>query len=149
MKNVVVFDVDGTVAEMGKRKELLLQKPIDWEKFYNDSFQDDKPIENIINLVKDMRLCGREVVFCTARKEKSRLRTGQWILKNIGLFEKEVLLMRDNDDNRTDDIVKPEMLSKAGYTTDNVLFIVEDRARIVKKWRELGFTCLQCAEGDF
>lgn len=30
-----------------------------------------------------------------------------------------------------------------------VAFILEDRNSMVKKWRELGFKCLQVADGDF
>lgn len=147
MKNVVVFDIDGTIAEMGERKKLLLENPIDWEKFYEDAF-DDNPIVEILELISGMYTIGYNIVFCTSRKEKSRKKTEEWLIKFAPCFYYD-LLMRADDDNRPDDITKPEMLEKAGYTTENVLFIVEDRARVVKKWRELGFTCLQCAEGDF
>ena len=32
---------------------------------------------------------------------------------------------------------------------DRVLVIFEDRASVVKMWRELGLTCLQVAPGEF
>lgn len=45
--------------------------------------------------------------------------------------------------------VKPELLQKAGITPDKVYFILEDRDSMVAKWRELGYRCLQVADGKF
>jgi hypothetical protein len=41
------------------------------------------------------------------------------------------------------------LLAKAGIPLDEIAFVLEDRNSMVKKWRELGLTCLQVAEGDF
>jgi hypothetical protein len=61
--------------------------------------------------------------------------------------------MRKNDDFRHDTEVKSENLYKFAFKVVNqqidVAFILEDRDSMVKKWRELGFTCLQVAPGDF
>lgn len=59
------------------------------------------------------------------------------------------ILMRKNKDYRHDTEVKPELLKNRGITPDDVAFILEDRNVMVQKWRELGFTCLQVAEGNF
>ena len=59
------------------------------------------------------------------------------------------LLMREDDDYRDDSIVKPELLDKAGIKLDDILCVFEDRNRMVKKWRELGLTCVQVNEGNF
>ena len=147
MRKYVVFDIDGTVAEMGDRKKYLLSKPIDWEAFYEDQF-DDKVIAPIAKLVSIMKDSGHDIVFCTGRKEKARGKTSAWIHRHLNAHNM-MLLMRADDDNRSDDVAKPELLAAHGLSPENVLFIVEDRARVVKKWRELGFMCLQCADGDF
>lgn len=56
-------------------------------------------------------------------------------------------------DTRHDTVVKPELLEKAfkedRIDKSKVLCILEDRNSMVRKWRELGYTCLQVAEGDF
>ena len=36
-----------------------------------------------------------------------------------------------------------------GLDFSDVAFILEDRDSMVKKWRDLGLTCLQVAYGDF
>lgn len=61
------------------------------------------------------------------------------------------ILYRNDGDTRHDTIVKPELLDEyLGQHPDyRVAFILEDRNSMVAKWRELGFKCLQVAEGDF
>jgi hypothetical protein len=48
---------------------------------------------------------------------------------------------------RSDVKAKREMLR--GVDKDKILFVVEDRSRVVEMWRSEGLTCLQCAHGDF
>lgn len=61
--------------------------------------------------------------------------------------------MRKQGDFRPDDVVKPELLnnfleeSKLGKDVIQIVF--EDRNSMVKKWREMGLTVAQVAEGDF
>ena len=42
---------------------------------------------------------------------------------------------------------KREML--AGLDRSRILFVVEDRSRVVEMWRSEGLACLQCAPGEF
>jgi hypothetical protein len=57
------------------------------------------------------------------------------------------LLLRKDRDRRSDTVVKREMLS--GIDRDKILFVVEDRNRVVEMWRAEGLVCLQCAPGEF
>lgn len=147
-KNIAIIDIDGTVAKIGSRIELLKQTPKNWDLFYADCFQDE-PIKNMIELVKTLSL-NYDIVFCTGRRDSVRGLTQIWIEKHFGqLFNYRNLLMRKSNDKRSDTEVKPELLETHGYTIDNVAFIIEDRSKMVDKWRELGFTCLQCDKGEF
>ena len=58
----------------------------------------------------------------------------------------ELILRRDGD-RRSDAIVKREML--AGLDRSKILFVVEDRSRVVAMWCSEGLVCLQCAPGAF
>lgn len=149
MKHVVIVDIDGTISKVGERLKYLKQEPKDWDSFYNDCF-DDEPIPEMVRLVD--ALCHKyTLVFCTGRRASCREKTIAWIKKHFTFewFYWHAILMRPNNDKRHDTEVKPELLEIAGFTPDNVAFILEDRSSMVKKWRELGFTCLQVAEGDF
>ena len=56
------------------------------------------------------------------------------------------LRMRKIGDHRPDTIIKPHLIESI---RDRVELILEDRNSMVAKYRELGYTCLQVAEGDF
>jgi len=148
-KKIVVCDIDGTIAKMStQRKQFIDEKRNDWDYFYSLCFNDD-PIFDIINIIRQLDHCASNIVFCTGRREEVRGLTEQWIKKYFPYMSKIELIMRPNGDHRCDSSVKPAILAKAGYTTENVICIFEDRSRVVKRWRELGFTCVQVAEGDF
>ena len=61
------------------------------------------------------------------------------------------ILFRKDGDIRHDTIVKPEMLK--AYMKEShkkqPFAVFEDRNSMVAKWRELGYTCFQSADGDF
>lgn len=57
--------------------------------------------------------------------------------------------MRKDGNYRHDTEVKPELLAKKGINPTDVWFILEDRDSMVAKWRELGYRCLQVADGKF
>jgi hypothetical protein len=150
----IIIDIDGTIAKPGDRLKFIQGPNKDWDAFYEACF-DDEPIMTIIELI---RLLNRsyELVFCTGRRESVRTKTADWLLDHVYLnggapteCMKAKLLMRANNDYRHDAIVKPELLKNAGIEVTDVAFILEDRNAMVTKWRELGFTCLQVADGDF
>ena len=100
-------------------------------------------------LVTDLYEMGNEIVFCTGRRESVREKTKEWLFWNVIASDDPNLLMRKDGDWRHDTEVKPELLQKEGITPDDVYFILEDRDSMVAKWRELGYRCLQVANGKF
>lgn len=148
MKHVVVVDIDGTIAKIGDRlKHITDQNPRDYNTFYDRCGEDD-PVKEICHLVETLDR-DYEIVFCTGRSERCRAQTIAWIDHHLSLPDGYVLLMRKIKDHRPDVDVKPELLQKASIFPQQVLCILEDRNTMVKKWRELGFTCLQVNDGDF
>lgn len=150
MQKTVIVDIDGTISKVGDRIKYFQNEPVDWDAFYSDSF-DDEPIVNMVHLVYNLYLQRYRIVFCTARSERCRQKTLDWFNKH---FEPEIakhctLLMRPDDDERHDTIVKPQLLHDANINLSDIAFVLEDRNAMVAKWRELGLTCLQVAEGDF
>lgn len=150
MRSKIIVDIDGTIAKIGDRLKYLQQENKDWDSFY-EHCDEDTPIEDIITLVEDLWFNGGyDIVFCTGRRESVRHKTINWIDKYFPVSNMEYdLLMRKDNDWRHDTEVKPELLQKANITTEDVFIILEDRTSMVNKWRELGFTCLQVASGDF
>lgn len=152
MKNIVLVDIDGTISKVGDRLRYITQKEKDWDSFY-EHCDEDEPVKGIIDIVKYFDITHR-VVYCTGRRESVRNKTKEWIGKHIygdrlvHPRDKD-LLMRKDGDKRHDTEAKPELLKEAGIKLEDIAFVLEDRNSMVKKWRELGLTCLQVADGDF
>jgi len=154
---IVVVDIDGTIAKPGKRLEHLQKSPKDWDAFYADCFEDE-PIPPMVEAVR-MLSHHYKIIFCTGRRESVRGETSKWLAKYLPEFQFKTtgytILMRPNGDRRHDTITKPEVLHAwldkdwHNFSVDDVAFVLEDRNSMVSKWREMGLTCLQVAEGDF
>lgn len=142
----VVFDIDGTLSIVGDRLKYLQETPPNWDAFYGACGEDacNDPIWEIYAAMEDM---GHEIYFVTGRRESCRKNTIGWMLRNmIECQDDKHLLMRKDGDLRHDTEVKPELIEDF---KDEILVIFEDRNSMVKKWRELGYTCVQVADGDF
>lgn len=154
-RNIVIVDIDGTIAAPGDRLKYLQQKPKDWDAFY-EACDQDKPIKKIISLLYRLDRSGCEIVFCTGRRESVRRKTEEWLTKHypetymgVSIRKPYKLLMRKDGDFRTDYEAKPELLDEAGIKLDNIYMVLEDRNSMVEKFRSMGLTVLQVADGDF
>ncbi|HQM83897.1 MAG TPA: hypothetical protein PLD55_04355 [bacterium] len=139
----VIFDIDGTLADVD---DLLRYWDTDPEEFYK-RVGEAKIIEKIEKFYKMLWADLHTLIIYTARPEKTRIATDKWLEEN-GIFYENLLMAKDND-TRHDIDIKLEMLKENDLTPDKVAFIVEDRTCVVKALRELGYTVLQCANGDY
>lgn len=145
--SIVIVDIDGTIAKVGDRLNLITGSTKDYDAFY-DACDQDEPICDIIKLVI-MLAKNNNIVFCTGRRECVREKTKLWIKKHIPQLDKYVLLMRGDGDKRHDTEVKPELLKSANIDLNSIYLVLEDRDSMVSLWRNMGITCLQVADGDF
>src|SRR5688500_17873833 len=105
----------------------------------------DKAIHSMVRLCNVLYDTGIQIILCSGRSEEHRDETIRW-LGEQGVNYHELLLRRDKD-RRSDTDVKREML--VGIDKSKILFVVEDRSRVVEMWRSEGLVCLQCAPGEF
>ena len=144
MEEIVVFDIDGTLADISHRRHHVEKKPKDWDAFFR-GMPMDKAIHAIVRLCNILYASGLRVLLCSGRTEEHRSETVQWLVEN-GVNYHELILRRDGD-RRSDVVVKREMLT--GLDRSKILFVVEDRSGVVEMWRSEGLVCLQCAPGEF
>lgn len=143
----VLFDLDGTLADIKHRRRFLEQDKPDWKAF-NDSMSADTPNGPIVSLYKILWHSNDiELIILTGRHEKYRSITESWLKSHDIDFLQ--LIMRPDKDFRTDHIVKEEMLKTLQVQEREILFVVDDRNQVVDMWRRNGITCLQCDYGDF
>lgn len=143
-QELVIFDIDGTLADISDRVHHIRKKPKNWNAF-NEGMAKDKAIHSMIRLCNILYAAGLRIILCSGRNEQNRLETLEW-LKQQGVNYHELLLRKD-EDFRSDAVVKREILQ--GLDRSQILFVVEDRSRVVEMWRSEGLTCLQCAPGEF
>jgi predicted secreted acid phosphatase len=143
-KEIVIFDIDGTLADISERIHHLKKSPKDWDSFFEGMAQ-DKAIKSMVRLCNILYSSGVTIILCSGRYEWHRQETVEWLARQ-GVPYHDLLLRKDND-RRSDVIVKREMTAKIDKS--KVLFVVEDRSRVVEMWRAQGLVCLQCAPGAF
>ena len=143
-EEIVIFDIDGTLADVSERLHHINKKPKDWDSFFKGIPQ-DKAIRSMVRLCNIIYESGIKIILCSGRSDQYRRETIEWLTQE-GVNYHELVLRRNND-RRNDVIVKREML--AGMDRSKILFVVEDRAGVVEMWRSEGLVCLQCAPGEF
>ncbi len=143
-EEIVIFDIDGTLADVSERIQHLKKKPKNWEAFFEGMAQ-DKAIRSMVRLCNILHASGIRIVLCSGRYEQHRVETVKWLTQQ-GVHYHDLLLRKDKD-HRSDTIVKREMLAMIDQS--KILFVVEDRSRVVEMWRSEGLVCLQCAPGEF
>jgi predicted secreted acid phosphatase len=141
---IVVFDIDGTLADVSARLHHIRTKPKNWKAFFA-AMPDDKAVHAIIRLCNLVYDTGVRVVLCSGRPDEYRAQTVDWLARAGVRYDE--LRLRRNGDRRSDTIAKREML--VGLDRATILFVVEDRASVVEMWRQQGLVCLQCAPGEF
>ncbi len=143
----VIFDLDGTLADINHRRLKLDPKKPDWRVF-NSEMSEDVPNKPIVELYKT--LWNSEVyklIIVSGRSDEFRSYTEKWLTWNSIPFSE--LLMRKKGDYRSDYLVKEEILRQIQERWGDIAFVVDDRQQVVEMWRRNGITCLQCDYGQY
>ena len=173
----VIFDIDGTLADIDHRRHFVTVKKKDFDSF-NAAMKYDIPNEPIVDLMWMCESSARQIIFCTGRMEQFREVTRNFLLDKCWYkgaykvdrpfggyvheeeytresmerhFDDYLLMRPDHRRHDPDSEIKQDMLNHILETVskENILFAVDDRKRVVDMWRANGITCLQVAEGNF
>ena len=166
-KNTVIFDLDGTIAdiEIRRKKSVKPNGKMDWDIFFHpDNIKYDKPVDAVIHLLQMYYYNDYRVVIFSGRNDRSWKETKDWLKTHN--VPHDLLVMRPDkfksksspvaDGNPAtgdmrympDEILKKKMLDEF-VDIDDVLFVVDDRNKVVDMWRGLGLVVLQPAPGNF
>ena len=168
MKKTVIFDLDGTLANIDVRRDKST-KPngkLDWDIFASPtSIMDwDTPNVPVIKMAQLFKADGFKIVIFSGRNDRGFDATVDWLIWWDIPFD--LLVMRPDkfkdkswpiaDGNpATPDMrfMPDEMLKKKMLDTfvdiNDVFLVVDDRDKVVKMWRDLGLNTFQVAPGDF
>lgn len=144
--NAIIVDIDGTLAEMTDRG------PFDEHLVKNDRL-----FENVAKMVEHAVTSGCFVIFMSGRTDGCEDDTADWLMEkmpfmigNHTFIDWDLLMRRSVEDRgRPDDDVKYDLFNTHVRDKFNVLYVIDDRDKVVKMWRDIGLTCAQVAYGDF
>lgn len=114
----------------------------DWDSFFTGVSEDPviKPTAEWIRSLKDKYyICivsGRPI-------DKAGKATVEWLRKHDITYDR--IFMRNSGDKRPDDIVKKEILDR--ILPRKIAFVIDDRPRVIRMWRENGLTCYDVGDG--
>jgi phosphoglycolate phosphatase-like HAD superfamily hydrolase len=147
-KDIVIFDLDGTLALIEARRALAAKPDgkINWKTFFDpENIKLDLPNAPVITAFKAFAEQGFKMVILSGRDSISRAETRQWLKDND--IHPDILWMRPQGSFTPDDVLKRTWLDELG--ADNVFCVFDDRDKVVQMWRNNGLTCFQVNYGNF
>ena len=142
LKSYVICDLDGTSShrQILENDRFYMRSFYDYESAYYD--RPDSVVKFILHSLFDM---GIKIIFVSGRKESSRKFTEAFIEDKL-LFSKNdyKLFMREDGDNRSDDIVKYEIFNRHLRKLPGIFAVFDDRKRVIAMWEELGIKVMNC-----
>ena len=151
MKNTIIFDLDGTIALVDKRREVskLPDGKMNWDEWFNPSnIKLDEPNMPVVKMAQLFAQDGFNIVIFSGRSDKTKFTTKSWLTHNRVPFHKLVMRPHKTMNFIPDDILKRDMLD-THVDINDIFMVVDDRQKVVDMWRNLGLTVFQVAEGDF
>jgi len=172
-KKTVIFDLDGTLAIIEKRRikagsptgDKPTQSKMDWDVFFDaENIKLDEPNIPVIKMAQTFHKDGFKIVIFSGRNDRSFYTTKDWLEKYKVPYDLLVLrpdkfksdswpIANGNPATKEMRFMPDEILKKAMLDTfvdkNDVLMTVDDRQKVVDMWRAEGLTCFQVAPGDF
>lgn len=132
----IIVDLDSTLALLGSRS------PHDY-----DSVMEDKVNGVVYRLIMKYKRDNYKILIVTGRPISCADNTMAWL--NMNHIPCDLLVMRPHGEKSPDYIVKHKIYEQFIEGKYDVELVLEDRTRVVKRWREIGLTCFQVKEGDY
>jgi trehalose-6-phosphatase len=147
MKKIIIFDIDGTLANIEHRRKHVSNGNKNWPAF-NREMVHDTPYIDICWMFRTLQAQPDTVMLiASGRGEDDRAKTIRWLEDNHIIHEG--LYMRPSKDMRPDNIIKHEILEEIRSTHGEPFMVFDDRNQVVDMWRMNGVRCVQVAPGDF
>lgn len=141
---LVVFDLDGVLADVRHRVHFVAERPKDWDSFF-DSAVHDPVLPEGVDLLRARVSAGCEVAYLTGRPERCRDDTVAWLREHD--LPAGDLHMRPDHDRRPARLFKRDVL-RALAKTRVIPAVVDDDAEVVALLRSDGFSVVHATWMD-
>lgn len=136
---VVVSDLDGTLTLGPKNRS-----PYEWKKVGNDDI--NLGVAHMLDGARVINEC--KMFIFSGRDGICRPETEDWLERND--IEYDLLVMREVDDNRSDEIVKSEFIEEHIRDKYNILIWFDDRVRVANMLRDVyGINVAQMGDPNY
>lgn len=144
-RNIILCDIDGTIADLTHRLHHIKGDVRDWDHFFAGVMDDGFKNEVWENVVADAEENSAVIIFLSGRSDICRADTEMWLEENTGI-EQPIVLMRQSWDRRPDTDVKSDIFNWhfKGY---NIIRVYDDRPRLVRMWKDMGLSVVDCGDG--
>ena len=146
---IVIFDLDGTLALIDKRRDLATKDngKFDWDVFFDPTNIDlDLPNQPVIDMANLLSKQGYTITILSGRSDVTHQATINWLAKHDVYYD-HLVMRPQNHLYLPDNDLKQMWLDSIGV--DNVAMVFDDRQQVVDMWRRNGLTTFQVADGDF
>lgn len=142
-------DLEGHTLWWG-RSSVEPWRTVDWDA-WDAGTPDDTPIDPVISVLKGLRerlSHHTKIMFLTARGERARRLTEEWLKRHDIWEEGDVLVMRCDGDTRLDTVIKRDIIRQLKASGHEILFAFEDRRLVANMMREEGIFVFHVADYD-
>ena len=146
-KGTIIFDLDGTLADLTHRRHHIATKPKNWGAFFKLVSQ-DSPIDSICNMLRNFKRDGYTIIVCSGRGKECFDDTIEWLRKHDLMDYISRIFMREAKDYRPDDIVKQEFLDQIRVEGYSIVAVVDDRPRVIRMWQRNGLFVINVGTGE-
>jgi phosphoglycolate phosphatase-like HAD superfamily hydrolase len=138
MKPGVIFDVDGTLADVRAIRHYVVpslgSRHKDFDAFHRESVN-VLPHAHVARAARLTHELGVAVLIVTARRARWRNHTAMWLALHD--IPSTAMWMRADHDNRPDREVKADILARIRQSFD-VIHAWDDNPRVIEVWQEHG-----------
>lgn len=138
-RNYVLVDIDHTISNSFWRDGMIGGEG-GWDAYHAAS-KDDKPIYEIVRLVWGLKSSGFIIYGLTARPEKWRKLTMEWLVRNN--IQLDDILMRPDTAYHPAPEIKLKLVQERFENIDEIAMVLDDRDDVVAAFKALGVTAIQ------
>ncbi len=139
-EEAIIVDIDGTLANLDHRIHLIRKPNKNWNLFF-EKMNDDKPIEQTINKIKEFYDDGFKILIVTGRPETYESITVEWLNKHLP-FEEFELIQRRKNDNRPSYQFKQSVLTELKQKY-KIRFFTDDKEEDINMYHKGGLSTIK------